>query len=211
MDSDGLVIQQLKSLCILRVVIPHSLVRCIHIFLNLVHLVNHRLEHHPLGLVAGGFAHILCNDNRLVGTNDLYLACTTLYGIHCSCIYMQLCIVIESMQSTRPLKNHTHCTIATGHFNNIVRLLHPHELTACRLRIEVIGILSHAAGVQCRTYPCLAVRGIFFTLDIANAVLNEKDGIVLPVAITGNLVLGSVDVALLAHHIIVIIIGYCGL
>ena len=117
---------------IYRIIVPHSAVRGINIFLNLVDLVNHSLEHYPLGLVAGSLAHILCNDNRLVGTDDLYLAVAALYGIHCRGIDLKLHIVIESMYLATPFENYAHSTAAASNLYNIVRLLYPDIFACCR-------------------------------------------------------------------------------
>ena len=207
MDCNSFVIQQRKSLRICRVVVPYSAVRRVDKFLNLIHLVNHSLEHHPLCLIATGFAHILCNDNRLVGTNDLYLAVAALYGVHCGHIHLQLHIVIESVHLATPLEHHAHSTIAACHLYNVVRLLHPYVLACDRLGITVIGILPHAAGVQYSTHPNLVLRRVLVACHCSNAVLNKDNRPVLPVAIAGYLILGSIDVALLAYDVVVIIIG----
>ena len=131
-DIQSLVVQQREPLSIYRIIVPHSAVRGIYIFLYLVDLVNHSLEHYPLSLVAGSLAHILCNDNRLVGTDDLYLAVAALYGIHCRAIDLKLHIIIESMYLATPFENYTHSAAAAGHLYNVVRLLHPDIFASCR-------------------------------------------------------------------------------
>ena len=112
------------------------------------------------------------------------------------------------MHLATPLKHHTHSAAAACDLYNIVRLLHPHILTGCRLGVEIVAILSHATRVQHSTYPHLVLRRIFVACDCTDTVLNEYHRIVFPVAIAGNLVLGGIDVALLAYDVVVIVIGY---